>query len=161
MSEQKPDRPNRRNGRGAATNGGMRFSRGLFGWFLFFALVITLFLLLNKGNAKYAQLTLSDVVAQYNDKNIKTVVMQGDELKGDLHVETPFAGQPQPVKFFRAEIPPGTQGALMAYFLEHPQTRTDFAAENGQNVLVSILVPLIPWLLIFGFIWFFVFRQLR
>ena len=29
-------------------------------------------------------------------------------------------------------------------------------------VLASLLsVPLIPWLLIFGFVWFFIFRQLR
>ena len=68
MSEQKPERPNRRNGRGAATNGGMRFSRGLFGWFLFFALCITLFLLLNKSNAKYATLSLGDVVSGLCDK---------------------------------------------------------------------------------------------
>src|SRR5687767_12193740 len=161
MSEQKPDRPTRRNGRGGPANGGMRFSRGLFGWFLFFALVITLFLLLNKGNAKYAQLTLGDVISQYQAGNAKAVVIQGDELKGEFFTETAFAGASQPVKYFRAEVPPGSQGSLVSYFLEHRQPRTDFAAENGQNVLVSILVPLIPWLLIFGFIWFFVFRQLR
>ena len=34
-------------------------------------------------------------------------------------------------------------------------------AENGGSLLMNIIVPLIPWLLIFGFIWFFVFRQLR
>ena len=34
-------------------------------------------------------------------------------------------------------------------------------AENNQNLLSTILIPLIPWLLIFAFIWFFVFRQLR
>jgi cell division protease FtsH len=139
----------------------MRFSRGLFGWFLFFALVITLFLLLNKGNAKYMQFTLRDFVTQYTADNVKAFVIQGDEIKGELHAEAPFPGGTQPVKFFRSEIPPGTQGALLAYLFENPRARTDFAAENGQNVLVSILVPLIPWLLIFGFIWFFVFRQLR
>jgi cell division protease FtsH len=161
MSEQKPDRPNRRNGRGAANNGGMRFSRGLFGWFLFFALCITLFLLLNKGNAKYAELTIGDVISQHSAVNVKNVVMQGDELKGEFITEQPFPGYNQPVKFFRAEIPPGTQSALLSYFLENREPRTDLAAENSQSILVSILVPLIPWLLIFGFIWFFVFRQLR
>ena len=31
----------------------------------------------------------------------------------------------------------------------------------AQNWVYNILLPVIPWLLIFGFIWFFVFRQLR
>src|SRR5207247_1206744 len=33
--------------------------------------------------------------------------------------------------------------------------------ENNTNLILQVLLPLIPWLLIFGFIWFFVFRQLR
>ena len=32
---------------------------------------------------------------------------------------------------------------------------------GSNNLLLNILVPLIPWLLIFFFIWFFVFRVLR
>src|SRR6185312_1979988 len=38
---------------------------------------------------------------------------------------------------------------------------TDIRAEPSNNVLVNILLPLVPWLLILAFIWFFVFRQLR
>ena len=29
----------------------------------------------------------------------------------------------------------------------------------GPNILTDILMPLLPWLLIFGFIWFFIFRK--
>ena len=47
MSEPKGERPSRRNGNRTSNNGGMRFSRGLFGWFLFLALCAALFLLLN------------------------------------------------------------------------------------------------------------------
>ena len=38
---------------------------------------------------------------------------------------------------------------------------TKVEAKNQSNLLMNILLPLVPWLLIFGFIWFFVFRQLR
>ena len=34
-------------------------------------------------------------------------------------------------------------------------------SKNQSNLLMNILLPLVPWLLIFGFVWFFVFRQLR
>jgi ATP-dependent Zn protease len=33
--------------------------------------------------------------------------------------------------------------------------------ENNPNLFVNLVLPLVPWLLIFLFIWFFVFRQLR
>jgi ATP-dependent Zn protease len=33
--------------------------------------------------------------------------------------------------------------------------------DNGQNLVVNLLLPLIPWLLIFGFIWVFVFRRMK
>ncbi len=38
---------------------------------------------------------------------------------------------------------------------------TKVDAENSSNLVTTILLPLVPWLLIFGFIWFFLFRQLR
>jgi cell division protease FtsH len=38
---------------------------------------------------------------------------------------------------------------------------TEIKVENSGSILTNLIVPFIPWLLIFGFIWFFVFRQLR
>jgi YcxB-like protein len=35
------------------------------------------------------------------------------------------------------------------------------AAPGSPDYLINILLPVIPWLLIFGFIWFFVIRQIR
>jgi len=52
MAEQKPDRPNRRTGRGNPSNGGMRWGRGLFGWMLFATLCIVLFMLLNQNRSQ-------------------------------------------------------------------------------------------------------------
>ena len=47
-----------------------------------------------------------------------------------------------------------------AWLLDHRGT-ADVKVDNNQNLLINMLLPMIPWLLIFGFIWFFVFRQLR
>ncbi|MGE5611364.1 MAG: ATP-dependent zinc metalloprotease FtsH [Bacillota bacterium] len=162
MAEQKPERPVRRNGR-SPSNGGMRFSRGLFGWFLFGALCIALFLLLQKQSGTFTPLSLSDVVAQGKVGNLKNVVIESDQIKGEFKQGVAFANtpQPQPVTRFRADIPPGAaQGPFLPWLLEH-FSNADISAENSQNIIMTILVPLIPWLLIFGFIWFFVFRQLR
>ncbi|MEA2734834.1 MAG: YcxB-like protein [Humisphaera sp.] len=78
----------KRSGLGAAP-----FSRGLFGWVLFVAVAVMLFMLLNQRKSPPA-----------------------------------------------AAAPPG--------------------ARPGAD-LWSVLVPLLPWLLIFGVIWFFVFRYMR
>jgi hypothetical protein len=44
--------------------------------------------------------------------------------------------------------------------MEHRNGAT-LRLENNPNVLGNILLPVVPWLLIFLFIWFFIFRQLR
>ncbi len=162
MAEQKPERPIRKNGnRGPNNNGGMRFSRGIFGWFLFGALCIVLFLLLNNRGGSYSTLSLGDVWTQLQQSNVKSVTIEGDTVKGELKAPAQFPGITGEVKRFRAELPQGSSSGPFLVELLNKRNGADIIAENTQNILVTILVPLIPWLLIFGFIWFFVFRQLR
>jgi cell division protease FtsH len=137
----------------------MRFSRGLFGWFLVGALCITLFLLLSNNRSAYTSISLSDVFSQFEAKNVANVVVENAQIKGKF--KTPVAFNSQQVSQFRAEIPPGAaQGPFLISLMDH-RNGADISAENSDNLILSIIVPLIPWLLIFGFIWFFVFRQLR
>jgi ATP-dependent Zn protease len=55
----------------------------------------------------------------------------------------------------------GSNWDFVRWLLENSRGTATVEIRNANNVLVNILLPLIPWLLIFGFIWFFVFRQLR
>jgi len=163
MAEQKPERPNRTEGR-PPTNGGMRFNRGLFGWFLFGALLIALFLLWKNNTSGDQTLSLSDVVTQLKAGNVKVLAVETDQIKGEFKNPVAFAtsaSNKQPVLQFRADIPQQSSSELMIWLLDHYTGGPDIRAENSQNLLLTIIVPLIPWLLIFGFIWFFVFRQLR
>jgi ATP-dependent Zn protease len=48
----------------------------------------------------------------------------------------------------------------MQWLMDHRQD-AEVRVENNANPLVNLLLPLVPWLLIFLFIWYFVFRQLR
>lgn len=163
MAEQKPERPSRKNGRGTPPNGGMRFSRGLFGWFLFGALCIVLILLLNRQGSQYALLDCGQVFTELKNGNVKTITMESDQIKGEfkLPVAFPGTGLSKPVDKFRADVPPGSLSGPLGTWIIDNRNGANLGAENGQNLLLNILLPLIPWLLIFGFIWFFVFRQLR
>src|SRR5258705_8434213 len=94
MSEPKGERPSRRNGNRTSNNGGMRFSRGLFGWFLFLALCAALFLLLNNRGGQYISLNMGDVLTQLKEGNVKLLSMENDQIKGEFRQPVQFPGMP-------------------------------------------------------------------
>ncbi len=162
MSEPKPDRPTRKNGRGVAPAGGMRFTRGLFGWVLLIGLAIMLFLLVNKSNQKYQSIPLSAFKDKLEADLVKELVIDGDDLKGEFVSPQSVVATPTQVTLFATRVPTGNSAdfKFTQWVLDNKHNaRVD--VEKNQNLLINILLPLIPWLLIFGFIWFFVFRQLR
>src|SRR5947208_2059776 len=105
MADLKPERPSRRTGRGTPPNGGMRFSRGLFGWFLFGALCVALFILLNNRSGSYVGLNISDVLRQLESDNVKQIILENDQVRGEFKTDVAFPGMPL-VKRFRADVPP-------------------------------------------------------
>ncbi|HEY8665170.1 MAG TPA: ATP-dependent metallopeptidase FtsH/Yme1/Tma family protein, partial [Tepidisphaeraceae bacterium] len=164
MAEQRPERPARKNGRPPGANGGMRFSRGLFGWVLFILLAIMLFILLNQGSKPSKTISLSDFQHYLNEDQVKALTIEGDKITGELSKEiaVPSAQDKGLVKLFNTSIPSGASQSweFTQWVLDH-RKNADVKVENNQNLIINIVLPLIPWLLIFGFIWFFVFRQLR
>jgi ATP-dependent Zn protease len=132
----------------------------LFGWILFIGLAVMLFLLLQKGSGPSTTTTLSDLVQQLHSGNVRSVLIDGDRLVCQLR--TPKQYGDGTASRISAALPAGTTGSWMfTQWLLENSNGADVEVENSQNLLVNLLVPLIPWLLIFGFIWFFVFRQLR
>src|SRR5207244_13248264 len=63
---------------------------------------------------------------------------------------------------FRTTLPPNAvmDFRLLEHILDKAKDKAVVKVENNTNLVLQVLLPLIPWLLIFGFIWFFVFRQL-
>ena len=82
MSEQRPDRQqSRKNGKDSSGNrppvgnGGLRFGRGLFGWVLFVALAVMLFMLLQKNQLPYARIALSDFFSRLEADQVATLTI--------------------------------------------------------------------------------------
>jgi cell division protease FtsH len=157
--DRKPDRKNGRNPLNAAGNG-MRFGRGFFGWFLFIALAVMLFMLLQKGSTSYYQIPLSEFVSRLEVDGVKTLTIDGDKIMGEFRKTE--AIDDQQVGKFQTPLPAGSSQTweLTKWVLEN-RHNAKVIVENSPNWVLQVIVPLIPWLLIFGFIWFFVFRQLR
>jgi cell division protease FtsH len=164
MTENKGDRPNRKSGRGSPGNGGMRFSRGLFGWFLVIALGVSVYLLLKMSTTTSSTLPLSEAERLIRDGEVMRLSLEGDQIRGTLRSPKSYQ-YPRPITEFRAETPTGwLQGPGTARILDlnnESKTRAEVVADYGQNVFLSLFLPFIPWLLIFGFIYFFLYRQLR
>jgi cell division protease FtsH len=136
--------------------------RRLFGWVLFIGLAVMLFIVLQSNKKASSEIPLSELVTQLNDGNVSVVVVDGDTLRGHLIKPAAIASNVSAVSAFRTELPPTTSQswAFMQWLMDHRQG-AEVRVENNANLLVNLLLPLVPWLLIFAFIWFFVFRQLR
>ncbi|MCC6423082.1 MAG: ATP-dependent zinc metalloprotease FtsH [Phycisphaerales bacterium] len=136
--------------------------RGLFGWILFVGLAIMLFVLLNSKNRQVTEIPFSDFMTRLEADQVKSFTISGSEANGEFRTEMPIEGQSQKVKAFRVKL--STDGPVSEQMVLQLNTKRHNAVltmEDSQNLLINLLVPLVPWLLIFGFIWFFVFRQLR
>jgi cell division protease FtsH len=164
MAEQRPDRPPRKNGARppGGGNGGLRFGRGLFGWVLFIALAVMLFMLLNKSGAQYVSVSLSEITSRLKTDGVKELTIDGDKWIGEFRKPEAIGDKGENVTKFQTALPSNssTDWSMTQWVLDNAKG-AKVNIENSPNVLINILVPLIPWLLIFGFIWFFVFRQLR
>jgi ATP-dependent Zn protease len=139
-----------------------RSGRGWIGWIIFLIVAVLLFFALQKKPSTGAEIPISEFTTQLSSGNVSQVVVDGDTLRGRF--VTPQALGSKVVKFdeFHSELPPGTSQSwtFIQWLLDHRQEAT-VRVENNSNLVANLIVPLIPWLLIFGFIWFFLFRQLR
>src|SRR5690349_7630204 len=165
MSDQRPDRQNKKPTRPGAGPGGLRFGRGVFGWVLFIGLAIMLFLLINQQRGTYLTVDFSEFTAKLEGGDVKVLSIEGDEIKGEFNKLPPATNGVEPKNAqFRTTLPIGMSSDwnFVKWVSDTgKKSATKVKVENNNNIVLQFILPLIPWLLIFGFIWFFVFRQLR
>ena len=140
----------------------MRIGRGLFGWVLFISLAIMLVMLLRSTSTQYTPIHTSDFENLYDAHKVEEFTIDGNDVKGEVKDGVQIPGAAANNKYFSTEYPEGTfsTGTYLATLMSR-RGETSVDAKNESGLLMNILLPLVPWLLIFGFIWFFVFRQLR
>jgi ATP-dependent Zn protease len=134
-----------------------------FGFVLFIALALLLFSLLKTQTPPANWISVSEFESRLDVDQVKQVTITGDELNGSFNrpLLITSAGS-TPITQFRVALPSGIGGSaqFVMWVLDH-RHNAEVVADNNSNLVANILVPLIPWLLIFFFIWFFVFRTLK
>ncbi|MBC7784533.1 MAG: ATP-dependent zinc metalloprotease FtsH [Burkholderiales bacterium] len=167
MSDDRDEKPTGGgNGRRPRPAGGMRFGRGVFAWVLFIALAIMLYLYVQNKGQFYTEVGINVFWDKVDSGDLNKATIQNNEVLGEFKTPfTPVDGKPQ-FKHFRVTFPLGTtsEGEFqrrVMYDASGQKRLTELNADNSDNLLMSLLIPFIPWLLVFAVIWFIFIRQLR
>jgi cell division protease FtsH len=168
--ERPPERSPKKNGRPAPNGGGMRVGRALVGWVVAIAIVVMAVMVIQNSKSSYP-IAISDFETLLFDPHSKVVdfTVDGDDIYGDVMKNTMLPNMPgtapaQPTQTkFHVVYPSGTFTAGSGYLarLMDKHGTAQVIAENNSSLLIQFLITLVPWVLIFAFIWFVVFRQLR
>ncbi|MCH7525938.1 MAG: ATP-dependent zinc metalloprotease FtsH [Planctomycetes bacterium] len=136
-----------------------KMSRGLMSWLVFVGLAIMLVVLLNQGLQAPDRITIDAFYTLVENKQIKKLVIRdGGLVRGERL--TTQGGQPGESTRFEVLFPERAVDGEFIMFLQQRIPDAEIKAERD-SVFVTVLIGLLPWLLIFGFIWFVIFRQLR
>ncbi|MBI4579078.1 MAG: ATP-dependent zinc metalloprotease FtsH [Planctomycetes bacterium] len=158
MSDQRPDHEDRQ-GSGRPPGSPMRMSRGVLGWvvFIVFSLMLVM-MVMNQMNSR-DRLSMDAFLAELEDGNISKIVFEGSRITGERkHVPSPNQQKDFEVEWLSQSMDwEFTQHILQLARKSGTEVRTD----NNTGVFFNLLISIVPWILVFAFIWFFVFRQLR
>src|SRR5207302_985492 len=132
---------------------------------MFVLLAIMLFLLLKGPHTQATEISITDFKNKVEAGKVQSVMIEtSDVLTGKLVPNEQIAvnGVQTPVTNFRVQTPAQWTNSweFGRWLLDHSSTMK-IEAEPPNNFIYQVILPFIPWLLIFGFVWFFIFRQLR
>lgn len=139
-----------------------RMPRGAFGWIVFFGMAMLLFVLLQQNMQRTTNWTIDQLRNALEKEQVQKLSIHAGSIVGELKQTEE---QPKPIQF-QVDILQGlttNMQFLQSVGLVDKQLKftvpTTFDA--GRNLFTDVLLSMLPWLLVFGFLWFFLFRQMR
>jgi cell division protease FtsH len=133
----------------------------MFGWILIVGAGVMLLYMLNNNLNRATEISVTEFWTQLENGNVESITVKDGLLTGKLK-DAPASFQ-TPTKTFECPYPAISQQGFNE-FLEKvskisPKTRVEYKPTN--NLLINILISTLPWLILFGVVWFLLFRQLR
>ena len=153
---QKPEDPKRPSGTPSP-----RLSRNMVSWLVLLALAMALVAVLNDSLSPSHEFAINDFWKQVKNQNIDRVVIHEGGVVEGLMKQLPEGSPPNSSLQFRVDFPRGTIDGEFLKELRESLPEDTVIKSQKPNQFLLVLVSTLPWLLVIGFIWFFVFRQLR
>ncbi|MBL8880159.1 MAG: ATP-dependent zinc metalloprotease FtsH [Phycisphaerales bacterium] len=139
----------------------MRVSRGAFGWLVIFGLAMTLLFMLNRGLGSAVEISTNAFWTHVKNGNVESVVVKDGLITGKFRTPPPSA--PTGVKSFECSYLVSSQNfeEIRKDIQNFSNGTTDIRYQPTNSLWISMLVTTIPWIIVFGIIFFFAMRQLR
>ena len=150
----KSKRPAGPSGPGAGGKG----PRNMFGWLLIIIFGVMIFSMMTDMGLHTEKIPYSEFEKRVQNGEVKDVAISGDHLTGNMKDEAMAGKDPKEKKKFEVVLPgPGKPEGLTELLRKNDVL---FKFEQP-STLVQILVSLLPWVLLIGIMYFFIFRQFR
>jgi ATP-dependent Zn protease len=138
--------------------------RKFIGWTLFVVLAILLFMSMRNTGRTFTTIPYNEFNARLKPADLsgnapdhfEWLRLEGDTLFGKF-VKAEDIPEHGPITYFRVDLPQG-MGSSYQFFHELVDRigLAKLAVEPNNSLVINILLPLIPWLLIFSFVWFLI-----
>lgn len=141
--------------------GSLKFSRGGLGWLVFLVLGLVIVGLVSKDFTSATDLGIDDFFTRLENGKVEHVVVGDTKITGKLR---DASGLPEgsPLEFEVQYKREAIDSVFMKWLADIcRKTGTSLRYQTSENFFLQIFTHLLPLLVIFGLIWFFVFRQLR
>ena len=140
----------------------MRMSRGVMSWIGFVLIALMIVMVVTQSYAPPKSISINQFWNEAKAGSYQKIVIGDDDITG----EYTGGAQGQPTgqgakNKFRVEYNTITRLPELEEKLRKVCPSTEILYKPSNQPMINMLLGIIPWLLIFAFIWFFVFRQLR
>jgi cell division protease FtsH len=150
----KSKRPDGPSGPGAGGKG----PRNMFGWLLIIIFGVMIFSMMTDMGLHTEKIPYSEFEKRVQNGEVKEVTISGDHLTGEMKDEAMVGKDPKEKKKFEVVLPgPGKPEGLTGLLRKNDVL---FKFEQP-STFVQILIGLLPWVLLIGIMYFFIFRQFR
>ena len=136
-----------------------KMSRGVFGWVIILSFAMMLVLLLNKQWDPVEKIDLNQFWTLVDNGEIEELTIQEESIKG---IRAKGSGDEiNAVYAFQVDYPPAAIDGELITMLRSKLPNSKIQRQKSGSYLVTFLIGLLPWVLLFAFVWFFFIRQLR
>ncbi len=132
--------------------------RNLFGWLIIIVFGMMIFSMMTDMGLHTEKIPYSEFEKRVQNGEVKEVTISGDHLTGEMKDEAMVGKDPKEKKKFEVVLPgPGKPESLTGLLRKNDVL---FKFEQP-STFVQILIGLLPWVLLIGIMYFFIFRQFR